>query len=231
MRNLHSWRLRNRVPAPAHPYRRITTGRRGRIGGESRECYAKGRLFSCLVNTIRIGKGDTHIHVEAWWAVPNKIPPINISPQQPPRCIRVCSGPNLRHCISLLQHTRLQPTALSAAWWTRARRHDENGCHDGGSVGHRARPDRGVRLQSRQCSAETVGILSGDRQGIGGGSFIRFGDDPDVDHEMYIDVHVGERQLFSPDARLDAIIDFIAHAAEDAPRLLAEIKRLRKPST
>src|SRR6266516_5270373 len=99
MRNLHSWRRRSRVPAyPALPYRRIPAGRRGRVGGESRECYAKGRLFSCRIDTIRVlGKGDTRIHVEAWWAVPNKVPPINISPQQPPRCIRVCSGPNHRH--------------------------------------------------------------------------------------------------------------------------------------
>jgi hypothetical protein len=116
MRNLHSWRLRIRVPAPALPYRRIPTGRRGHVGGESRECYAKGRQFSWRVNTIRIlGKGDTHIHVEAWWAVPNKIPPINISPQQPLRGIRVCSGPNLRDCISLLQHTRLQRPHSHAA--------------------------------------------------------------------------------------------------------------------
>ena len=100
MRNLHSWRLWSRGPAyPALPYRRIPTGRRGRVGGESRECYAKGRLFSCRVDTMRIlGQGDTHIHVEAWWAVPNKVPPIHISRQQPPRCIRVCSGPKLRHC-------------------------------------------------------------------------------------------------------------------------------------
>jgi hypothetical protein len=91
--------------APALPDRRIPGGRRGRVGGESRQCYAKGRLFSCPVDTIRIGKGDTHIHVKASWAVPNKIPPINISPQQPPRCTRVCSGPYLRHAISLMQHT------------------------------------------------------------------------------------------------------------------------------
>ncbi len=111
--NLHSRRLRSRIRAPALPDRRIPGGRRRRAGGESRQCYAKGRLFSCRVETIRIlGNGDTHIHVEAWWAVPNKIPPINISPQQPPRCIRVCSGPKLRHAISLMQHTRLQPTAL-----------------------------------------------------------------------------------------------------------------------
>jgi hypothetical protein len=96
------------------PCRRIPTGRRGRVGGESRECYAKGRLFSCRVDTIRVlGKGDTHIHVEAWWAVPNKVPPINISPQQPPRRIRVAAGLIPVIAISLQQRNRLQPTALS----------------------------------------------------------------------------------------------------------------------
>lgn len=99
MRNVHSRRSRGRVPAcPALPYRRIPTGGRGGVGREGRECYAKGRLFSCEVDTIRIlGKGDTHVHVEAWRAVPHKVPPINISPQQPQRCIRVCSGPDPRH--------------------------------------------------------------------------------------------------------------------------------------
>ena len=112
--NLHSGRPRSPLRAPALPDRRIPGGRRGRVGGESRECYAKGRLFSWRVNTIRIlGKGDTHIHIEAWWAVPNKIPPINISPQQPPRGIRVCSAPNLRHCHQSAATARSQPTALS----------------------------------------------------------------------------------------------------------------------
>ena len=71
MRNRHSWRLRSRVPAcPALPNRRIPTGRRGRVGGENRECYAKGRLFSCRVDTVRtLGQGDTHIRVEAGWAI------------------------------------------------------------------------------------------------------------------------------------------------------------------
>lgn len=62
------------------------------------------------------------------------------------------------------------------------------------------------------------------RGGIGGCSFIQIGDDPAVDDEMYIDVHLGTRQLTSPDARLDAVIDFVAHAPTDMARLIAEIR-------
>ena len=69
------------------------------------------------------------------------------------------------------------------------------------------------------------------RQGIGGSSFIRVGDDTDIDYEMYIDGHIGPEQLSSPDVRLDAIIDFVAHAVEDVPRLLTEIRSLRGRST
>jgi hypothetical protein len=100
MRDLHARRLRSRVPAcPALPYRRIPDVRRGRMRGESRERYPEGRLFSCRVDTILIrGKGDTHIRVEAWWAIPHKIAPIDVRPQQPSRCIGICSGPDLRHC-------------------------------------------------------------------------------------------------------------------------------------
>jgi hypothetical protein len=106
MRNVHSWSFRSRVPArPALPDRRVSARRRGRACSESRECCAKGRLFSSLVDTIRImGKGDTHIHVEAWWAVANEIPPISMRPEQPSRCVRVCSGSDLRHVCSLAQH-------------------------------------------------------------------------------------------------------------------------------
>jgi hypothetical protein len=63
--------------------------------------------------------------------------------------------------------------------------------------------------------------------GIGGCSFTQIGDDPAVDKEMYIDVHLGARQLTSPDAQLDAVIDFVAHAPTDVARLIAEIRRLR----
>ena len=113
MRNRHSWRFRRWVPAPAFPDRRVPAGGRGRVGSEGREGSAKGRIFS--FRRI-LGEGDTHVHVEAWWAVANKIPPINIGPEQPLRRVRVCSGSYLRHAFSLTPH-RQQPThshALSA---------------------------------------------------------------------------------------------------------------------
>lgn len=65
------------------------------------------------------------------------------------------------------------------------------------------------------------------RHGIGGCSFIHAGDDPAVDNEMYIDVHLGAIRLASPDPRLDTVIDFVAHAPADVIRLIAEIRRLR----
>jgi hypothetical protein len=33
----------------------------------------------------------------------------------------------------------------------------------------------------------------------------------------------------SPDQRLDLIVDFVGHAADDVRRLVAEVKRLRGP--
>ncbi len=62
--------------------------------------------------------------------------------------------------------------------------------------------------------------------GLGGASFIRLGDDPDLDQEMYLHVHDGAAQVRSP-ARLDPIIKFVACAPEDVRRLIAEIRRLR----
>jgi hypothetical protein len=32
----------------------------------------------------------------------------------------------------------------------------------------------------------------------------------------------------SPDIRLDAVVDFIAHTREDVPRLLSEVRMLRR---
>nr|BFE60513.1 hypothetical protein GCM10020063_050390 [Dactylosporangium thailandense] len=64
------------------------------------------------------------------------------------------------------------------------------------------------------------------RSGIGGNSFVQ-GGDPDVDHELYLDVRAGTEQLRSPDARLDAVVGFVAAASEDLPRLLSEVRRLR----
>jgi len=62
--------------------------------------------------------------------------------------------------------------------------------------------------------------------GLGGASFIRLGDDPDVDQEMYLDVYDGGEHLRSP-VRLDPIVEFVACAPEDVIRLIAEIRRLR----
>jgi hypothetical protein len=65
------------------------------------------------------------------------------------------------------------------------------------------------------------------RHGIGGCSFIQVGDDPALDIEIYVDVHVGTGKLTSPDRRLDAVIDFLGHAPADVIRLTAEVRRLR----
>lgn len=62
--------------------------------------------------------------------------------------------------------------------------------------------------------------------GLGGGSFIRFGDDPDADQEMYLHIYCGTAQVSSP-GRLDPIIEFVACAPEDVRRLITEIRRLR----
>jgi hypothetical protein len=65
------------------------------------------------------------------------------------------------------------------------------------------------------------------RATIGGCNFIRFGDDPAADQEMYPDVQNGQGQLISPDAHLYQIIEFVARAPEDIVRLIAEVRRLR----
>ena len=65
------------------------------------------------------------------------------------------------------------------------------------------------------------------RHGIGGCSFIRCGTS-EVDIELYVDLACGETQITGPDPRLDAVLDFIAAASDDVPRLVAEIRRLRE---
>ncbi len=65
------------------------------------------------------------------------------------------------------------------------------------------------------------------RHGIGGESFISLGDDQAADHEMYIRLYTGADEIASPDVGLDAVVDFIAQAADVIPRLTAEIRRLR----
>jgi hypothetical protein len=65
------------------------------------------------------------------------------------------------------------------------------------------------------------------RHSTGGESYIEIAPDADEDNEIYISRFAGTRELKSPNAQLDADIDFIAHAREDMPRLIAEIRRLR----
>src|SRR5271169_6634563 len=65
------------------------------------------------------------------------------------------------------------------------------------------------------------------RQPIGGESFIRLGDDPALDQELYIRLYTASNQIASPDVGLDVVVDFIAHASDVIPRLIAEIRRLR----
>ncbi|HSR86440.1 MAG TPA: hypothetical protein VLM11_19865 [Streptosporangiaceae bacterium] len=65
------------------------------------------------------------------------------------------------------------------------------------------------------------------RAGLGGESFIRLGDDPVLDHELYVTLFLGTNRVASPDVGPDAVIDYIAHACDTIPRLITEIRRLR----
>jgi hypothetical protein len=67
------------------------------------------------------------------------------------------------------------------------------------------------------------------REATGGESFVQFGGDPNVDNELYVTVLLGNDRLTSPDPRLDLIFDFVGNAARDVQRLIAEVRRLRKP--
>jgi hypothetical protein len=64
--------------------------------------------------------------------------------------------------------------------------------------------------------------------GIGGCSFVQLGGDPGAEHELYFELRLGSAQVTSPDERLDAVVDFLGNAADDVPRLVAEIRRLRR---
>lgn len=63
------------------------------------------------------------------------------------------------------------------------------------------------------------------REGIGGESFIELGADGVDDLQMY--VAYSPARPAGPDAATDADLDFIAHARQDVPRLVAEVRRLR----
>lgn len=61
------------------------------------------------------------------------------------------------------------------------------------------------------------------RWATGGSSAIFLGGDPDDDNELYFDLHLKNTKVVSPDERLDAVVDFIGHSADDLRRLLAEV--------
>lgn len=66
------------------------------------------------------------------------------------------------------------------------------------------------------------------RYATGGTSFVQVGAseiDPEI--EMYVNVQVGDDRWRSPDARLDAVVDFFSHAPNDVQRLLEEVRRIR----
>ena len=86
--------------------------------------------------------------------------------------------------------------------------------------------DQRAEAASAVADLPWVSLLE-TRHGIGGCSFIRCGT-AERDVEMYVDLTYGETRISSPDPRLDAVLDFIAAASEDVPRLVAEIRRLRE---
>ncbi len=61
------------------------------------------------------------------------------------------------------------------------------------------------------------------RDHIAGDDFIRIGGLDDVQPDMYVQHYLGASSVRVPAADLD----FIAHARQDIPRLVAEIRRLR----
>ena len=64
------------------------------------------------------------------------------------------------------------------------------------------------------------------KDGVGGSSFI-CGGDPEQDHEIYIELNLVGEVVGSPDPRLDEVIEFLGHSADDLERLIFEVRRLR----
>ena len=67
------------------------------------------------------------------------------------------------------------------------------------------------------------GKRSSRRDHTAGDDFIRIGGFDDAQPDMYIEHYLGASSVRVPAADLD----FIAHARQDIPRLVAEIRRLR----
>ncbi|TWP51826.1 hypothetical protein FKR81_13310 [Lentzea tibetensis] len=69
-----------------------------------------------------------------------------------------------------------------------------------------------------------VDFLEG-RDAFSGSSFVRLDAEGDLDLDLYVDV-TGTPSA-TPAARLDALVEFVAHAPADVQRLVAEVRRLR----
>jgi hypothetical protein len=67
------------------------------------------------------------------------------------------------------------------------------------------------------------------KDGIGGQSFIR-GANPDLDHEIYLTLAVEGEIVRGPDVRLDEVVEYLGHSAEDIRLLIGEVRRLRPES-
>ena len=86
--------------------------------------------------------------------------------------------------------------------------------------------DAAVEQIERRCDAASKppwqSFIEG-RDHWGGDNFIRVGGMDDSEPDMYVSRHVAEGLMPASDADLD----FIAHARQDLPLLLAEVRRLR----
>src|SRR4051812_33301157 len=89
-RSLRGWRS----GAPALPDGCVPAVGGGGEAGERHERLADG-VEAYVV--IRRTECDAHVRREARRAVPHKVPPVDLSPQQPTGRIRVRGGPYLRH--------------------------------------------------------------------------------------------------------------------------------------
>jgi hypothetical protein len=105
----------------------------------------------------------------------------------------------------------------------------------GGGVGYL---ERGERAQScgqdvqhefavLEDGSDVVAGWLETREAAGGESFITFsGHEPGHDDELYLSLHLKGTPVNSPDPRLDALVDFLAHAPADVSDLIDEVRRL-----
>jgi hypothetical protein len=115
--------------------------------------------------------------------------------------------------------------ALRVMTWARSRG-DNAVMSDGIGEAELAEIEQRAARAFAVAPAPWVALLE-TRGGLGGESFIRLGDDPVLDNELYVTLDLGTKRVASPDVGLDAVIEYIAQACDAIPRLIAEIRRLR----